>query len=172
MCSMIAFHKREDPINPCLVIGELGRGQPNVKITWIEKCMSFHAVSCELIRSCRLEPMGSSIQGIEGCHHSTCDCRWCLYTGVHSSTQCNKHYQLIAVMYWLSTNCGVGWGQTKQKCNRCGGVGLGVSVSPFNNTNPKWHQTMWAVICHCNEFPNYEKMTEVAEDDSRHLAGA
>jgi len=32
-CSMIAFHKREDPVNPCLVIGKLGRGQPNVKVT-------------------------------------------------------------------------------------------------------------------------------------------
>jgi len=57
--------------------------------------MSFGVVSCELTRSRRLELMGSSIWGIEGCHHSICDCRWCLYTGIYSSTQCDKHYQLI-----------------------------------------------------------------------------
>ena len=27
-----------------------------------------------------------------------------------------------------------------------------------------------AVIHHCNKFPNYEKMTGIAENDSRHLA--
>jgi len=49
-----------------------------------------------------------------------------------------------SVMYCQSLS---DWRQTKQKkCNRCGGVGLGVSVSPFSNTNPKWHQTMWTVM--------------------------
>jgi len=58
--------------------------------------MPFHVVSCDLTRSHRLELMGSGIWGIEGCHHSTCNCRWCLYMWVHSPTQCDKHYQLIA----------------------------------------------------------------------------
>jgi len=86
MRSTITFHKREDPINPRLVISELGRGQPNVEVAWIEKCTPFCVVPCELTRSHRLESMDSSIQGVEGCHHSICDCRWCLYTGIHSST--------------------------------------------------------------------------------------
>jgi len=30
--STIACHKREDPINPHLVISKLGRGQPNVEV--------------------------------------------------------------------------------------------------------------------------------------------
>jgi len=71
---------------------------------------------------------------------------------------------VLLVTLWLRAN--------QTKCNKYGGVGLGVLVSPFNNTNPKWYQTMWTVIHHHNKFLNYEKMTEVTKDDSRHLAGA
>jgi len=91
----LPFIKERTPVSPCLVVSKLGRGQPNVKVAWIKKCTSFGVISCELTRSGRLESMGSSIQGIEGCHHSICNCRWCLYPRIHSPTQCNKHYQLI-----------------------------------------------------------------------------
>jgi len=94
--SMITFHKREDPIDLCLVISKLGWGQPNVKVAWIKKCMSFHAISYELTRSHRPESMGSSIQGIEGVPPQHLQLQVVPYRRVYSSTQCNKYYQLIA----------------------------------------------------------------------------
>jgi len=41
---------------------------------------------------------------------------------------------------------------------------------PSITQTPKWIQMIQAVIHYCDEFPNYENMTGIAEDDSRRLA--
>jgi len=54
------------------------------------------------------------------------------------------------------------WVQTKQNGNRCGGVGKGVLVSPFNNTNPKVDPS----DANCN--PSLQWISEQWEYDWNH----
>jgi len=94
-----------------------------------------------------------------------------------------KHYMDVRQQSFKGTTiqaafqwCAVGHSATECKPNKITtGVEELVKVSqflPLITQTPKWIQMMRTVIRHCDEFPSNENMTGIAENGSRHLAGA